>query len=186
MAEVFLDTLLRYRYDPSAEIPIFVIAYSGAAQMGIGAVTYLREWIDAPVYVVSLGGIFGSDPGLLNATHIFHLWGTIDNAQVWRFLLPGRWPLFAGSEWNRAWRQGRVTIIPMQGMGHTGRGGYLDLLSRTPEQPPNVEMTVATIAGIIDGIAENGLWSAQPTFDGLHSFHYSEGAGAGHAQNNAG
>ena len=95
VAEVFLDRLLRYHYDPTAEVPVFVVPYSGAAQMGIGAATYLREWLTAPVYVVSLGGIFGSDPGLLNANHLFHLWGTTDNAQIWRFILPGRWPFLA-------------------------------------------------------------------------------------------
>ena len=100
-----------------AEAPIFIIGYSGSAQMGIGAITYLREWVKGPIYMVSLGGIFGSDPGLLAADHIYHLLGSNDIAQVWRLLMPGRWPFFASSEWNRAVRQRRVTIVPMAGMG---------------------------------------------------------------------
>ncbi len=149
MAEVLLDSLLRYQYDPESEIPVFIIGYSGAAQMGIGAATYLREWLRGPVYMISLGGIFSSDIGLLTANHVYHLWGTRDAAQVWRFLFPGRWHFSASSEWNRAIRQNRVTIIPMPGMGHTGRLGYLDVKSRAEGEPAYVEVTVQTIAGII-------------------------------------
>lgn len=149
MAEVVLDSLLRYQYDPESPTPIFVIGYSGAAQMAIGAVTYLREWVKGPVYAVSLGGIFSSDPGLLAADHVYHLWGTRDSAQVWRWLFPGRWRICASSEWNRACRHKRVTVVPMPGMGHTGHGGYLDVKSRAAGQPPHVCLTAQTVADLI-------------------------------------
>ena len=51
--------------------------------------------------------------------------------------MPGRWPFFASSEWNRAIRQRRVTIVPMAGMGHTGRGGYIDFKPSDGGQIPN-------------------------------------------------
>ena len=92
MAEVFLDSLLRYQYDPETKVPIFIVGYSGSAQMGIGAITYFREWVKGPIYMVSLGGIFGSDPGVLAADHVYHLLGSNDKAQVWRLMMPGRWP----------------------------------------------------------------------------------------------
>ncbi len=116
MAEVLLDSMLRYQYDPQSKVPIFVVGYSGAAQMAIGSVTYLREWVEAPIYVISLGGIFSSDPGLLAADHIYHLWGTRDRAQIWRYLLPSRWRIYASAAWNRACRQGR--------RDHHPHGGY--------------------------------------------------------------
>jgi hypothetical protein len=149
MGEVLLDSLLRYRYDPASPTPVFIIGYSGAAQMAIGAATYLREWVQGPVYAVSLGGIFSSDPGLLAADHVYHLWGTRDNAQLWRWLFPGRWRLFTSSEWNRACRHHRVTVVSMPGMGHTGAGGYLDVKARTPGQPPHVHVTAQTVADLI-------------------------------------
>ena len=99
---------------------------------------------------LSLGGIFGSDPGVLAADHMYHLLGSNDIAQVWRLLMPGRWPFFASSEWNRALRQRRVTIAPMPGMGHTGRGGYIDGKSPGNGRAPNVEITSRTIAYIIE------------------------------------
>ncbi|GIV68023.1 hypothetical protein [Caldilinea sp.] len=149
MAEVMLDTVMRYHFDPKSSVPIFLIGYSGAGQIAIGAVTYLREWTKAPIYVISLGGIFSSDPGILAASHVFHLWGTRDQAQIWRFLMPGRWSWMAASEWNRALRQGRATIIRMEGMGHTGRGGYLDHRPPAEGGPANVDRTVELVATII-------------------------------------
>jgi hypothetical protein len=151
MAEVFLDSLLRYQYDPESKVPIFIIGYSGSAQMGIGSITYLREWVKGPIYMISLGGIFGSDPGALVADHVYHLLGSNDMAQVWRLLMPGRWPFFASSEWNRAIRQRRVTVIPMAGMGHTGRGGYIDVKPSEGGTVPNVEVTAQAIAHLIAG-----------------------------------
>lgn len=150
MAEVMLDSVMRRRFNPESRTPIFIIGYSGAGQMAIGAATYLREWSKGPVYVISLGGIFSSDEGILAADHVFHLWGENDKAQVWRYLMPGRWPLFAASEWNRALRQQRVTIIRLPGMGHTGRGGYLDHAQPRPDTPSNLQRTVETIAAIVE------------------------------------
>lgn len=155
IAQVLLDSLLRYQYDPEQETPVFIIGYSGAAQMAIGAVTYLREWVKGPVYAVSLGGIFSSDPGLLAADHVYHLCGTRDNAQFWRWLFPGRWRLFASSEWNRAVRQRRITVVSMPGMGHTGAGGYLDVKARIPGQVPHVCVTAQTVADLIQYVLDD-------------------------------
>lgn len=149
VAEVLLDSLLGYQYDPERETPVFLIGYSGAATLAIGAITYLREWIRGPVYLISLGGVFGSDRGLLAAEHAYHLQGTHDRAQIWRFVLPGRWPIYASSEWNRALRQQRVTIIPMPGMGHTGRGGYLDVKPAPDGGALYVQRTAEVISAII-------------------------------------
>ncbi len=152
MAEVMLDTIMRCDFDPESPVPIFLIGYSGAGQMAIGATTYLHEWTRAPIYVISLGGIFSSDPGILMADHVFHLWGDKDKAQVWRLLMPGRWAWMATSEWNRALRQGRVTIIRMLGMGHTGRGGYLDRHTPTPDAPSNIDRPAELISTIIERV----------------------------------
>jgi hypothetical protein len=153
MAEVLLDTIMRYHFDPERPVPIVLIGYSGAGQMAIGAVTYLREWTNSPIYVISLGGIFSSDPGLLLADHVYHLWGTKDKAQIWRLLMPGRWSWLATSEWNRALRQGRVTILRLEGMGHTGRNGYLGRHPAPDGGPSNIERTVEIVSAIIEQAA---------------------------------
>jgi hypothetical protein len=149
MAEVLLHSLLRYHYDPESNAPVYVIGYSGAGQMAVGAVTYLREWTRGPIYVISLGGIFGSDPGVLAADRIYHLYGERDKAHKLSAIAPGRWSIFPTSEWNRARRQGLIRFIYMGPMGHTGVGGYLDNKTKLPDGTIYLDKTVQIIADIV-------------------------------------
>jgi hypothetical protein len=149
MAEVLLHSLLRYNYDLNSNTPVFIIGYSGAGQMAVGAVTYLRELINAPVYVVSLGGIFSSDPGLLAVDHLYHIHGTKDWPHRLSLLAPGRWPFFATSEWNRARRQGLITLVNVGPMCHTSTGGYLDVKSFLPNGASYLDNTVEIVSGIV-------------------------------------
>ncbi|MDQ3248109.1 MAG: hypothetical protein M3Q45_02760 [Chloroflexota bacterium] len=149
IAEVFLHSLLRYAYDPESDAPVYIIGYSGAGQMAVGAVTYLREWIRGPIYVISLGGVFSSDPGLLAMTHLYHIYGERDRARKLSAVAPMRWPIFPASEWNRARRQGLVSFVNMGPMGHTGVGGYLDQKSTLPDGTVYLDKTVQVVAGIV-------------------------------------
>jgi hypothetical protein len=149
VAEVIANGLMRYGYTLDSRAPVFLIGYSGAGQMAVGSSMYLREWLDAPVYVISLGGVFGSDPSLLAIDHLYHLVGTKDGVEAWWVLAPGRWPFFATSEWNRAVRQGKVTQIDMGPMDHTGGGGYLDAKSLLPDGTQYVDFTVQTVCSIV-------------------------------------
>lgn len=149
LAEVMLHGLARYRYDFSAPKPVFIVGYSGAGQLAVGPVTYLREWLQSPVYVISLGGVFASDPGLLVADHIYHLVGAKDKIRYYAFLAPGRWPISMASTWNRARRQGKVTVIDMGEMDHTGRGGYLDHRRQLADGTAYIDKTVQTVKSII-------------------------------------
>jgi hypothetical protein len=153
VAQVFVHALLRYHYDPGGDKPVYIIGYSGAGQMAVGVVTYLREWIRGPVYVISLGGVFDSDPGLLALTHLYHLYGDKDRSHYLSYIAPGRWSLFPASAWNRARRQGLVTQINLGPAGHTGRGGYLDPYTNLPDGRPMVERTVQVIAEIVEQTA---------------------------------
>ena len=151
-AEVFLHSLLRYDYDVDGDAPIFIIGYSGSAQLGVGAVTYLKEWVKAPVYLISLGGIFGSDPGLLAVDHLFHLQGTSDRAVKLSYIAPGRWHFMATSEFNRARRQGKITKRMIGPMGHTGRGGYLDAKTLMHDGTPYAHRTVDEVCRIVNEV----------------------------------
>jgi hypothetical protein len=150
VAEVTLAGLMRHGFSPERSAPIYLIGYSGAGQIAVGAAAYLREWSGAPVYVISLAGVFGSDPSLLTIDHLYHLVGTKDVVEPWWVMAPGRWRFFATSEWNRAMRQGRVTRINMGPMKHTGGGGYLDAKSRLPDGTTYIDHTVQVVTEIID------------------------------------
>ncbi|MCB0117072.1 MAG: hypothetical protein KDD84_23390, partial [Caldilineaceae bacterium] len=134
-------------YDPAQRRPIILIGYSGAGQIAIGATTYLKEELNAPVFVVSLGGIFGSDLGLLAADHVFHLFGADDRPQrLGKILFPGRWPVFFYSAWNRAVRLGRYTEICLGHISHSGGTGYLTTSRKLADGETHLSATVQTIA----------------------------------------
>ena len=64
-------------------------------------------------------------------------------------MAPGRWRIFPTSEWNRALRQGRVTIVDMGPMDHTGRMGYLDAKTTLPNGTRYIDYTVGIVADIV-------------------------------------
>jgi hypothetical protein len=149
VAEIVVDGLRRYGYDPVQQRPIFMIGYSGAGQLAVGPAIYLKEWLRAPVYIIALGGVFASDPSLEAADHVYYLHGQKDSVHKWGMLAPGRWPMTMASAWNRARRRGQVTMIDMGPMGHTGRGGYLDHKAVLPDGTFFVDRTVECIAEIV-------------------------------------
>lgn len=161
VAEVIVNGIIRYGYTLDSNAPVFLIGYSGAGQMTVGASLYLKEWLNSPVYVISLGGVFGSDPALLEIDHLYHLVGTKDSVEPWWRLAPARWPFFATSEWNRALRQGRVTRVDMGPMKHTGLGGYLDAKTALTDGTLFVDATVRTVQEIVDAIRYAGDTSAE-------------------------
>jgi hypothetical protein len=149
VGEVMVHGLLRYGYDPEEPCPVFLMGYSGAGQLAVGPAIYLKEWLRAPVYIISLGGVFASDPSLNAADHLYYLYGQKDSVHQWGLLAPGRWPMTVASDWNRARRRGKVTMVDMGPMGHTGRGGYLDHKMALPDGTLHIDKTVATIAEIV-------------------------------------
>ena len=149
LAEVMMAGLLRHGYDPASNTPIYIIGYSGSGQMAVGPAKYVKEWVKSPLYVISLGGVFASDPSLLVIDHLYHLVGDNDKVERYRMIEPGNWPLYATSDLNRALRQGKITRISMGPMHHTGRGGYLDAKSAMPDGKLFIDKTVQMISDII-------------------------------------
>ncbi len=149
MAQVLVQVLLQHGYDLNTKRPVVLMGYSGAGQIALGASTYVKEEIGAPVFVISLGGIFGSDPGLLAADHIYHIYGQQDRPQrLGQLLFPGRWPIFFYSAWNRALRTGRVTAIPLVGVSHSGGTGYLTTSRTLSDGHTHLDKTVSIIASL--------------------------------------
>jgi hypothetical protein len=149
MAQVIISALAQRGYDPDRRRPVMVIGYSGAGQIAVGTATYLKEELGAPIFVISLGGIFGSDVGLLAADHVYHLYGTADRSQrLGKILSPGRWPFFFYSAWNRALRMGRISEICLGPISHAGETGYLTTSRKLPDGLSHLEKTVQTIASL--------------------------------------
>ena len=87
--------LVNHGYVAASGAPVVLIGYSGGAQVCLGAATYLKPALDAPLTVVSLGGAVGSDRGLESSTTCTT---SMDQATSSRSCRPsscprgGRWP----------------------------------------------------------------------------------------------
>lgn len=141
-------------YDLRQRRPIVVLGSSGGGQLAVGAALYLRHITGAPIYVISLGGVIASDPGLDALAHLYHLYGSRDKVQALADkVFPGRWPGAAGSAWHRALAEGRVSLIEVGPFEHNMREHYFDDAARLPGGQTYLDTTVEAIGAIVDALA---------------------------------
>jgi hypothetical protein len=143
--------LVNHGYVPGGQAPVVLIGYSGGAQVCLGAATYLKPALGAPLTVVSLGGAVGSDRGLESVDRMYHLYGSGDVEQkLPALLLPSRWSLARRSRWNRALAGGRLRCVLLGAMIHTGPKGYLDPDCRAPDGRSFLDVTAGAMLEIIE------------------------------------
>lgn len=143
--------LLRAGYRPQDRRPVFLLGSSGGGQIAVGAAPYLKETLDAPLEVISLGGVISSDPGLRDLDHLTHIHGDIDGIQaLGGRVFPSRWPTAPGSDWNQALKAGRIEKIHIGPIKHQGTGGYLDGETVLDEGDTPRERTLETITGVVE------------------------------------
>lgn len=150
IARAILLRLLSRGYRHHSRTPIILLGLSGGGQVAVGAAARLRRLLQAPVWVVSIGGVLTSDPSIAEVEHLFHLAGSRDRTQYLGLALyPGCWPIMRNSAWNRALAAGKRTVIPLGPMGHMGHGDYLSRSVLLPDGQSHVERTVEAIAAAV-------------------------------------
>lgn len=150
--------LLRQGYQPGSKTPVVLIGTSGGGQISVGCVPYLARMIEAPILTISIGGVISADPGLLEADHLYHLYGSEDATQRLGYkLFPGRWrwPLSANSPWHRARRAGKITLEEIGPFVHTGKNSAFDQETTLPDGQRNFDVTLARVSEIIRTWYEN-------------------------------
>jgi hypothetical protein len=153
--------LANHGYVAGSGAPIVLIGYSGGAQVCLGAAMYLKPALGAPLTVISLGGVVGSDLALESVDRLVHLYGSGDVEQrLPAIFLPSRWPLARRSHWNRALADGRVQRVFLGDMIHTGPKGYLDPDCHVPDGRSFLDVTAAAMLQIIEDVP-NGWLTAQ-------------------------
>lgn len=153
VACAIIHSLHQAGYDLRARRPIVVLGSSGGGQLAVGASLYLRHITGAPIFVISLGGVIASDPGLDAIAHLYHLYGTRDRVQALAdIVFPGRWPGAVGSAWRRAREEGRVTLVALGPFEHNLHRHYFDDAARMPDGATYLDTTVEAIGAIVDGI----------------------------------
>jgi hypothetical protein len=150
VAEEIARSLARHGYRLKSNKPVFLIGFSGGGQVSVGSATYLAAMIEAPVYIVSIGGVISDDPGINYVKHLTHFFGDKDPLQgIGAILWSGRWKMFPQSDWNRARAQGRITFVDLGPMAHNSTGGYYDVNVKLSDGRSNCEATAAAVKNAI-------------------------------------
>lgn len=124
LAQEIWRSLQLHGYRFGSGVPVTIIGYSGGGQMGLGAGWFLAG-LGIPVSLISIGGVFGDDPGLDRMGHVWDLYGTKDRVRwLGPIAFPGRWPTAPLSRWGRAKHEGRVTQRVIGTMKHDGADAY--------------------------------------------------------------
>ena len=157
IARVARERLEAHGYRPESRTPVVLLGSSGGGQISVGAATFLGAELDAPLAIVTFGGVMASDRGIEEVTRLASLYGTDDKVyRLGRTIFPGRWPLASASFWNVARSEHRLSERAIGPMGHSGRGGYLDAAPRA-DGAPLLERTVGAVAAAVRDVL-----SAQP------------------------
>jgi predicted Abi (CAAX) family protease len=155
MAELIVDSLLANGYPAGGGTPVTLLGFSGGGQISLGALPHLRRLLRAPVEVISLAGVFAGNNRFLQAEHLFHLVGERDRvAPLGSILFPRRWSVHHYSDWNRALRRGRVTLVPLGPVGHELPGGVMDDRLNLPDGRTPMQQTVDLVSAIVGARAE--------------------------------
>lgn len=151
LAQEIWRSLQRHGYVPGSGDPVTIIGFSGGAQMGLGAGWFLAG-IGIPVDMISIGGIFGDDPGLDRMGHVWDLYGSRDKMRyLGPVAFPGRWPTAPLSTWGKARREGRLTRRVIGPMNHDGAKAYFGRRSKMPDGRTYAEVTRDAVVEILAG-----------------------------------
>jgi pimeloyl-ACP methyl ester carboxylesterase len=152
VAQEIVRSLLEKGYPPGRDKAITLIGVSGGGQVALGTARYLQEALQVPIYVISIGGVLSDDPGIAHVEHLYHLHGSRDNVpRLAELLYPGRWPFLSYSAWNKAKREGKITVIDPGPMTHMGPEEYFSRSALLADGRSHAEATADLVAGLITG-----------------------------------
>ena len=149
-AEMILRGLREHGYQAGSGVPVTLVGYSGGGSIASGAASFVKNQIQAPVVVISLGGAIFSHIGLLRIDKLYHLIGNDFLHKFTNIVFPMRWSIFPYSAWHRAMRRGLIVLYDLGPATHTGKGGYLDSKSFLEDGRSYFQQTVDAIVMIIN------------------------------------
>ncbi|MGC5022409.1 hypothetical protein [Micromonospora sp. DT47] len=152
--------LAGYRRDSG--IPVVLLSYSGGAQVATGAVDELWSQLRSPLWLIALGGFHNGANDITHAQHLYWLTSAGDQIErVGTWIFPQRWRLFRRSGWNRADREGKITVHRLDPATHVGPGSYISPEARLPDGRSHLDRTADTVIALI-----RDRLSATPETDG--------------------
>ena len=155
IAQLVYDSLLASGYRRRSGTPVTFIGYSGGGQMAAASAAKVSRALEAPVDVISLGGVISGNAQVLQVEHLYHFIGDLDGVQrLGPIMFPSRWKVAVLSNWNRACRLGRVSIFSLGPVGHQVPGGMLDPNLKLPDGRTALGQTLDRIDQVLTGRIE--------------------------------
>ncbi|HIK17469.1 MAG TPA: CAAX protease [Leptolyngbyaceae cyanobacterium M33_DOE_097] len=152
VAQVIYNGLIYHGYDLNHPLPLTLIGYSGGGQISAAVAPFLRDALNAPIDIISLGGVISGSVNLLSVEHLYHLVGNKDSIErSGAVMFPQRWRIFPLSYWNRAKRRGKVSFISLGSVGHNVPGGLFDPDRTLDNGQTYLQQTLDWVARIIQG-----------------------------------
>lgn len=152
VAQRVYESLVQQGYPLGGGVPLTLIGYSGGGQIAMGIMPFLRRALSAPIEVISLGGVISGNVRALEAEQLYHLVGDRDKVErLGPIMFPRRWPLMGLSYWNRAKRQGNITVISLGPVAHQVPGGVVDPNAFLPDGRSHLQQTVDLTVDILVG-----------------------------------
>lgn len=142
-------------YRPDSGIPVVLLSYSGGAQVATGAVDELWARLRCPLWLITLGGFHNGANDLAHAHHLDQLTSAndwIERVGTWIFFQ--RWRIFRWSGWNRAHREGKITVHRLDPATHVGPRGYISPDARLPDGRSHLARTADTVIALIRALRE--------------------------------
>ncbi|MBD2243525.1 hypothetical protein [Nostoc sp. FACHB-888] len=140
---------------PKQGLKIILVGTSGGVQVALGAVSYLDQWLNAQLIVVSIGGDFDGEKGFDKVDHVYQLVGSRDWIEdISKIVFASRWPITVGSPFNQARLQGRYTVMQTGPHAHSGSQGYFGTTAIGQSQTTYVELTFEKVNNL-------PIWSNQ-------------------------
>lgn len=150
MARVMYRALRQRGYQPDSGVPITLIGFSGGGQMAVAIAPLLQDALNAPIDVISLGGVISGNLNILNLEHLYHLSGDKDRVErIGSVMFPRRWAVSFLSYWNRAKRLGKISLISLGPVGHRLPGGIMDPEQRLPDGRTHLQQTIDLVMAIL-------------------------------------
>ncbi len=160
VANEIIAALEQRGYRAGSGKPVTIVGFSGGAQVALGTATFLKPLLNAPIRIISVGGVMSDDIGVQSVTKLFHLWGDDDPLHgLGAVLYAGRWKLFPNTPWNQAMRNGTIEFVNVGKMHHNGGTNYFSWTAFTPDGRSHALATMDTIGdllvreGLIDAAA---------------------------------
>lgn len=148
VAQEIVRALRSHGYPLNSGIPVTMLGWSGGGQISLGTSTFLKGMLEAPIRLISIGGVMADDPGLNYIERLDHYYGGKDPVQgLGGKAYFGRWPIAVASAWNKALAAGKITMTELGPIAHMGKGNYFDFEVKNDEGLSFAELTLRAVTG---------------------------------------